>query len=243
MKTRKLLRQWFNTALGREVLRFECEKAGAVLSNLFGYHIVQLGNMVDEKLLDNSLISCKVVMHMDNGIGENQQSGFISAADSLAIAADCIDVILMPHILEFTDNPHKLLREVERVLIDDGHVVMIGFNPWSLWGVAGMFLAWRKIPPWSGHFYSIFRIRDWLSLLDFEIIGIERFFFRPPLQGNKIMRRLLFMEILGKYCWSCLGGVYIITAKKRIFPLNPIKLNWREKSRMMASSLAKPSTR
>jgi SAM-dependent methyltransferase len=238
---RQQLRQWFSEPLGTSLLEMEKSQVSKILSNLFGYHIVQLGCLSETGLLENSRISHKVVMQLAED-GENAcRAGLICAGDSLALATDSVDVLVVPHVLEFTLNPHKLLREVERVLIGEGYLVLMGFNPWSLWGMWRLFQAWRDIPPWNGHFYGLFRIRDWLTLLDFEIQQVQRFYFRPPFRKDKLMNRLLFLEQLGKYCWPIFGGVYLIVAKKRVVPLTPIKMRWRDQRKMITSGLAEPS--
>ena len=238
---RQKLRQWFTEPLGAGLLEMEQGHISLILSNLFGYHIVQLGCLNEAGLLENSRISHKVVMQLADDGDNACRAGLISAGDSLALAADSIDVLVVPHVLEFTVNPHKLLREVERVLIGEGHLVLAGFNPWSLWGMWRLFQAWRDIPPWNGHFYRLFRIRDWLSLLDFEILQVQRFYFRPPFRKEKLMNRLSFLEKLGKFCWPVFGGVYLIVAKKRVVPLTPIKMRWRDQRNMIASGLVEPS--
>jgi SAM-dependent methyltransferase len=238
---RQQLRQWFGEPLGDGLLEMEKSHINHILSNLFGYHIVQLGCLNEAGLLDNSVISHKVVMQLAQDGDNACHAGLISAADSLALAADSVDVLVVPHVLEFIVNPHKVLREVERVLIGEGHLVLIGFNPWSLWGMWRLFQAWRDIPPWNGHFYGLFRIRDWLTLLDFEIRQVRRFFFRPPFRKEKLMNRLLFLEKLGNYCWPIFGGVYLIVAKKRVVPLTPIKMRWRDQRSLITSGLAEPS--
>ncbi|OGT77559.1 MAG: hypothetical protein A3I78_11970 [Gammaproteobacteria bacterium RIFCSPLOWO2_02_FULL_56_15] len=238
---RKLLAGWYESPLGMDLLEMEREIADRAVANLFGYYIVQMGCLGHGSLMRNSRIASRITVHLGDVSLAGEDAGFVCSADSLAIASDSIDVVIMPNVLEYANNPHRVLREVERVLIGDGHLVIIGFNPWSLWGLARIMLAWRDVPPWSGRFYGISRIRDWLSLLDFEVLVIERFFFRPPLQERRLMKHLSFLEKLGKYCWPWFGGIYLITARKRIFPVNPIKLNWREKRQLIASGMVRPS--
>ena len=243
LTTRQLLRQWFSGPLGELLLKDEQGKVNQALADLFGYHIVQLGCLHDDAFIKSSRISHKFILQLEEENNEGCPAGVISSADSLPLASDSMDVVFIPHVLEYTDNPHRLLREVARVLIGDGHVVLVGFSPWSLWGLWRLFQAWREIPPWCGHFFGLARIKDWLSLLDFELVRIDRFFFRPPLQNTGIMRRLGFLEKLGKYCWSWFGGAYIIIARKRVIPLTPIKMRWRDKRSVINSGIAEPSTR
>jgi len=243
VSTRQLLRQWFDCPLGRALLQEEQSKVTHALADLFGYHIVQLGCLFEDTFLKSSRISHKFILQLDEESSDGCRADVVSSPDSLALAPDCMDVVFMPHVLEYTANPHRLLREVARVLIGDGHVVIIGFNPWSLWGLWRLFQAWREVAPWCGHFFGLARIKDWLSLLDFELVRIERFFFRPPIQNTGIMRRLDFLEKLGKYCWSWFGGTYIIIARKRVIPLTPIKMRWRDKRKVINPGIAEPSTR
>ena len=170
-------------------------------------------------------------------------SHVLSCSDSLPLATDSLDVVVLPHVLEFEKSPHQILRETERILIGEGHVVILGFNPWSLWGLWRMLLAWRDEPPWCGHFLSLSRLKDWLTLLDFEIEQIEHFYFRPPVRNKSIMKHLEFMEKLGRYAWSFLGGAYILVAKNRVIPLTPIKMSWQARRQMITSGIVEPSAR
>ncbi len=237
------LRHWFSEPLGRQLLALEQSSIECVLPNMFGYHILQLGCLIDADILGSSRISHKILLQLEQDDKNRGDGTFVCAGDSLAILSDCMDVIVMPHVLEFAANPHKLLREAERVLIGEGHILILGFNPWSLWGVWRLLLAWREKPPWSGHFYGSARIKDWLSLLDFEILQTQRFFFRPPLRKINIMQKLNFLEYLGKYCWPFFGGAYLIVAKKRVVPLTPTKLNWSSRRKVIAAGIAEPSIR
>ena len=243
LTTRQALRNWFNQPLGRNLLEMEKQMVNQALSNMFGYHIVQLGCLSAEGYLGNSRISHKVVTQLEEDSENNCNAAYISAADALSLASDSIDVMVLPHTLEFTANPHKLLREVERVLIGEGHLVLIAFNPWSFWGCWRLLLAWRDNPPWNGHFYRLFRIKDWLTLLDFEVVQTKSFFFRPPLRRVSFMQKFIFLEKLGKFCWPIFGGVHMIIAKKRLVPLTPVKMRWRARRNSIASGIAEPSAR
>jgi SAM-dependent methyltransferase len=239
---RQLLRTWFEKPPGINLLQVEQIKATQYLADLFGYHIVQLGCLHDDDFISASRISHKLILQLDEQLNRSCRTDAVCCADALALASDSMDVVFMPHVLEYTSNPHRLLREVERILIGDGHLVIIGFNPWSLWGLWRIFHCWRKAMPWRGHFFGLARIKDWLSLLDLELIRMERFFFRPPLRNGRLMNRLGFLESLGKNCWPWFGSAYIIIARKRLLPLTSIKMRWRDKRRII-SGIAEPSTR
>ncbi|MGH8247104.1 MAG: class I SAM-dependent methyltransferase [Gammaproteobacteria bacterium] len=237
------LSQWFDRSLGRHVIDLERQHLARVLPNLFGYHVVQIGHAGAGDLLDSSCIQHKVFVHLDEGAAHEAGTTLICSAESLPLAADSLDVLVLPHVLEFSPNPHRVLREAERVLIGEGHLVLIGFNPWSLWGLWRLFLCWRDEPPWCGHFYGLSRIRDWLSLLDLELVRTERFSYRPPLRNVGQMGRLEHLERLGRHLWPWLGGVYLLVAKKRVIPLTALRVRWRARRSMIAAGMAEPSTR
>lgn len=239
---RARLRRWFTSVPGQLVCEAETPVVRQSLPNLFGYHIVQLGRLDDAELLDASRIPHRVVADVDD---DRAQAGvqLVCHPAALPLAADSIDVLVLPHVLEFEDDPYQVLREAERVLIAEGHVIVTGFNPWSLWGLWRLLLAWRGDPPWCGRFFGLTRAKEWLQLLGFDIVGARTALFRPPLRRPRLLRRLAFMEKLGAYGWPRLGGVYCLVGKKRLIPMTPIRARWKTRRRLIAGGLAEPTAR
>jgi SAM-dependent methyltransferase len=232
--------QWFQGTLGQAVLHAERNFVAKVLPDLFGYHILQVGAPAEAQFLDSSRINHKVITDYRR---DAPAPGIHMICDqhALPVGSDSVDVMVLPHVLEFDTHPHQVLREMERVLIGEGHVVIIGFNPWSLWGLWRLFNAWRDRFPWNGKYIRMTRLRDWLALLDFEIIRIEYFYYRPPLENPAISKKLGFMEQLGRFCWRYLGGIYLLVAKKRVIPMTPVKMQWQMRRHMLTPGVAEPS--
>lgn len=243
LTVRQRLKEWFLLPLGQHLLKLEQAELEKFVPDLFGYHLMQLGLLHGDRLINSTRISHSFIVQIDEE-GELQTgSAMKTAADSLPIAADSVDVVVLPHVLEFSSNPHKILREIERILIGEGHLIIIGFNPWSLFGLWRLFLAWRDEPPWCGHFFSYHRIRDWITLLDFELVRFERIYYRPPIKSMRLMRSLEFLDKLGKYCWPLFGGINIIVVRKRVVPLTPVKDIWLKRRTMIKSGIVEPTTR
>ncbi|MDR2878074.1 MAG: class I SAM-dependent methyltransferase [Chromatiales bacterium] len=239
------LRNWYAEALGQALLKVEQHELDEILPDLFGYYLVQIGAPTDRYLLGTSLIRHHIVsdaVHPGAFEHDGRVSTLHAHTGALPVRSDSIDVALLHHTLDFESYPHAVLREVERMLVPDGHVVIVGFNPWSLWGMRRLF-TWRRreCAPWRGAFRSIIRIKDWLALLGFDIVVIRTRFFRPPLRRMGLTRRLQWMERLGTRAWPYLGGVYIIVAKKRVVTLTPIKPRWRPRRSLIASDAVKPT--
>ncbi len=161
----------------------------------------------------------------------------------LPFASDSIDVVLLSHTLDFSPDPHPLLREVERVLIPEGKLIILGFNPFSLWGAWRLFRLRRRNIPWCGRFLSLSRLDDWLSLLGFEVQQVKRMMFIPPLQQSGLIRQLAIVERLGRRYWPMLSGSYVVQAVKRVSTLTPIEPAWKLGSRVLGGSVIEPTTR
>ncbi len=224
---RQELRSWYTRYVGRTLRKLERRALVPVLKTLFGYHAIQVGTLLGDDLLSTSRITHRLVMDPDKNGHKNLAT--YAYPDALPVTSDSIDLIVLPHTLEFERAPHEILREVDRVLIPEGHVVIMGFNPWSLWGATSFILRRRKenTPPWCGHFLTLTRLKDWLALLGFEVIEVKMMFYRPPVQQQGIMRRLRFVEKIGARFFPNFGGVYMLVAQKRVTTLTPIKPRWR----------------
>lgn len=235
--TRAGLSTWYDSYLGRLLARAEREALDGLLPDLFGYHLVQLGGH-GENLCETSRVShC---MLLDELAGP--KIALLADNAALPFASESVDVVVMPHSLEFHPDPHAILREVDRILIPEGHVVILNFNPLSLWGLTRLLLGWRKRMPWRGRYYTRARLRDWFSLLGFDYLSGRQVFFRPPIQHEKTMQKLEFMERIGPRIVPLFAGVTIILARKRTSTLTPIGPRWRE-NKISHRPIVEPSTR
>lgn len=209
---------WLNSARGAQFVALERSQIGTTLPRLIGHRLVQLGRWgLDDSLFGNS----PMLQHWIAGIGNERDVHLRYDGHSLPIANRSVDAVLMPHSLELVRSPHRLLREVDRVLCAHGQVIVTGFNPWGLWA-ASRRLRWGQPQyPSSHRFYSLNRVRDWLELLDFEVTEVRRFGLHiPRLQhaaGSETIRRLL-----GPFCQA-----YQVLARKRVVPLTLIRPRWK----------------
>lgn len=230
---RQELRLWYTRYVGKTLRKLERRALVPVLNTLFGYHAVQVGTLLGDDLLSSSRIPHRIVMDPDKT--KDTHSSVYAYPDALPISTDSVDLVVLPHTLEFERTPHEILREVDRILIPEGHVVIMGFNPWSLWGLTSLIRKRknRKTPPWCGSFLTLTRIKDWLALLGFEVVEVKMMFYRPPIQQRGIMRRLHFIEKIGARFFPKLGGVYMLVAQKRVTTLTPVKPRWRSRRNLV----------
>lgn len=231
--------QWCSTPLGQAFLKSEGEEIKKTITTLFGYHFLLLG----EESLIQSLLESPIIhrVWLDTKITLREDcSPLCSRYDKLPIISDGIDVVYLAHCLEFISNPHEVLRETFRILIPEGHVMITGFNPWSLWGIWRFVLRLFKRAPWDGRFISISRMKDWLALLGFDVIQINCYFFNPPFKNLNLLSRLKWLEKLGGYCWPLFGGGYLLLARKRVIALTPIKPAFKTESKLAVQGIIEP---
>jgi SAM-dependent methyltransferase len=234
------LRAWFADVLGTALLDQEQTALDKVLQNLFGYYLLQLGWVAPRDILAESRIRMRMIMDVDPPRGVAYPY-VVAMPEMVPVQADSLDVVVLQHTLEFAREPHEVLREVDRILIPEGHVVIVAFNPWSLWGVWRLLRRRSRKFPWSGRFLSVTRMKDWMGLLGFDMVQVVPLFFRPPIGRQGVMRRLRFLDKVGMRGWPILAGVNIIVAQKRMATLTPIKLRrWRPQRRLVVD-VAKPT--
>jgi len=235
----QVLCDWYETPAGGRLHEAEIEAIDEALANLFGYHLLQLGCPSNRDLLSSTRIRHVIRMaRKADRFGLPDMAGLVGEPEMVPILSDSIDVVLLPHTLDLSDDAHSVLREVDRILIPDGHVVIVGFNPWSVWGLRQVLRRRLSRERDALHARSAFQIQDWLALLGIETCAVRHFFFRPPLAHDGLMNRLTFFERLGSRYFPKLGSAYLLVAKKRVTTLTPIKPRWRQARSMLADGVA-----
>jgi SAM-dependent methyltransferase len=217
------LQHWFETPLGEYLLARERSYLDDVTPDIFGFHALQLG-LPSVDLLRESRIAHRM------RIATSDSPDLFAKCHELPIATQSIDLVLLPHVLEFADEPHGILREVDRVMRPEGRLVILGFNPWSLWGLRSAVGPARAEFPWNGRFVSLPRVKDWLALLGFDVSAGRLTGYAPPFDSAKLRGRCGFMEPAGDRWWAVGGAVYMLQAIKRVRGMRLITPAWQEKS-------------
>lgn len=227
----KVLKQWQDTDPGRYASRWEYRQVRSILTNVFGYHAIQIG-MPHWDLLQYNRISNKwyAVEHTDL-VGEKKNNIVVCESEQLPFDSESIDLIVLPHTLEMASNPHQVLREVQRVLVPEGHVLISGFNPWGLWGLRERVPGLECMLPVSPlEQLAPARVADWLSLLSFEVSAEVHGCFVPYSTQKKWIKRWQFLDKWGQKWWPWFGSVYVLVATKRVNSITMVGLDWSKRS-------------
>lgn len=237
VQTGQRMRQWYDRGLGRVLAREERNALEQVLPTLFGYHLLQLGYLYETDYLVESHVRHKIVADPDVSL-QPEYNTLMADAAQVPLASDSVDVVILPHTLEMHPQPHQVLREVERILVPEGHAVLLVYNPWSLWGVRrALTFGDDRQAPWCCRFINPIRTKDWLEVLGFELCDVQTFFHRPPIDNPVLQNKLSSMDQWGGRIWPTFGGVTLYVVRKRVLPITPIMPRWRRKQRLLAGDL------
>lgn len=228
MKASKISQSWFESPLGAYLLEREQAYYDRTVADIFGFYAVQTG-FPQFDFLRNSRIPKRT------HCGEEKPAEVLADPMFLPFESQSVDLLLMPHVLEYTDHPHQVLREAERVLRPEGRLVLSGFNPRSLWGLTRIIKGHEKGFPWNGHYLNMPRVKDWLALLGFELAAGSMCCYRPPINQENWLKRFRFMEPAGDRWWAMGGGVYFLQAVKRVPGMRVLTPAWKAPAKANAA--------
>jgi len=235
------MQQWFDSPAGRYLLGWEQAAFDESVADIFGYHAIQLGLPAVEALRANRMPHRWLGLEHGADACERSPDVYLDT-HTLPFEAASLDLVLLPHTLELSVDPHATLREVERVLVPEGRVVICGLNPTSLWGLRQRRAhLWRRLGvgelflPEPGEFIGYRRLRDWLRLLNFEV-EVGRFgCWRPAFTTDKWLDRFDWMDRLGERWWPILGAAYFIVAVKRVRGVKLMGASWKRRAKIAAA--------
>jgi SAM-dependent methyltransferase len=226
------INDWLHSSRGRALREAEALLLREALDDCFGWEMLQIGLWGGERELiaaartrRQTVISSTVCQGAD----------VLSRLTQLPVASDSVDAVLLPHTLEFETDPYAVLREVDRVLTGEGKLLVLGFHPWSLWGLRAKATrgGW---PPKLRRLLSERRLRDWLVLLGYEVTETRRYIYDAPWGEPATAARSLHRSWFNPLP----AGAYLMKARKRIYALPPLRLRLRERTQLIGG-LVKPT--
>lgn len=228
-------RAWFDMPMGQQLLRQEQRVLGEALERCFGSYLVHCGPFAGEPL-----VSQKIKRSVRLGA---PMPGVEIQCDEQAwpIGEHAADVVVLQHALDFCASPHGLLREAARSVRPGGHLLVVGVNPWSLWGA-------RHLTACDGFRQArcirASRVGDWLNLLGFALENRRFGCYCPPLSSSDWQARLARLDDIGHRLQAPTGGFYLLMARKLMIGLRPLRKERRERmGKLLPMPVAKVSRR
>ena len=251
------LHHWFDSPPGRYLLAWEQARFDEAVADIFGYHSLQLGMPLLDGLRANRMphqwlalgqeaVEASIAFLEAGGGGPLQRRtlDLLTEPVALPFPQASLDLLVLPHTLELSVDPHAALREVERVLVPEGRVVISGLNPTSLWGLrqrrARLYQRLGKgtlYLPDVGEFIGYRRLRDWLQLLSFEVESARFGCSRPAVRSTQWLDRFGWMDELGEKWWPIVGAAYFLVAVKRVHGVRLLEPGWRTQRQRAAATV------
>lgn len=229
---------WLAGPLGRMLLEQERHCVAASLECAFGLHCIQVGSWgAPDAFLALARTRRAALVAAPGTPG----TALVSEPAALALQSDSVDVMLLPHTLEFAPDPHEVLREAGRVLTGEGQLLVLGFEPLGTWSLRHAFTR-GGCPPGLRRTLAERRLADWLKLLGFEVGAAERFLYAPPLSSLQAGNARNWLERVGRQAWPRLSGAYLLHARKRVYLMTPMRLRNRLRTAVIGG-LAEPAAR
>jgi hypothetical protein len=217
---------WQDLPLGDELKCLIEKEIAEVSRKFFGYHLVRLGHLSSQI----ELAACPIKHQINITSNSQTYTSLVATPDDLPVSEKSVDAFLLAHELDFSKDPHQILREVDRTIMPNGYLVITGFNPLSLCGL------FKYLPINKGNilhearFFSCARVKDWLQLLGFEIVDVKHLLFNELFLNRKLRASSKWDQWCHEYL-PLLTSMYVIVARKREIPLSMIKPKWKAKTK------------
>lgn len=237
------LEEWFDTPFGQRLLNEEQKVLDDELSCLFGYHLMQLSINRKVQLYEGSRI-CHCFSVGAGTPSEGAQVGAYSALDELPFEDESVDVTVLHHVLEFSNNPHQVLKEASRVTIARGYIIVIGFNPFGLMGLLKPFAQmFSNSPIWQRNSLRQARVADWLQFLDCNTVRTRVGCYGLPWQTHSYLQHTQGLNRLLQRWRFPMGNFYCLVARKDRVCMTPLRPEWQRSPRLRVASKQALSTR
>lgn len=232
----KVCRDWYATSAGQSTLARVQGIVTGMTADIFGYHALETGVLVGQR---SFLQESRIASQFSLGVVPGEKASVVGTPENLPFAFSNIDLVIASHVLDCTRHPHQVLREIERVLVPEGHCILIGFNPFSFRGL-GQLRHWHKPETMDCRFYSTFRVREWLNVLGFEVCETVFAGFCPVFGGNYLFQHTRWLDRLGGKFRLMTGNVYIIHAQKKVSNMTPLLPSRKVKSVLRPGMIVNP---
>jgi SAM-dependent methyltransferase len=131
--------------------------------------------------------------------------------DALPLSDGSIDRILAVHSLEMASNARDHLRELWRVLVPGGRLVVVVPNRRGLWARG------ERTPFGYGRPFSRGQLSALLRDASFSNVEWSQALAVPPLRSRFLVRNGGFWERVGCILWPAFAGVIIAEATKQLY--------------------------
>ena len=231
------LRDFYNSKLGRLAQRLIAAKLSHVIQPQNDQ--VSMGLGFASPYLPQTLsleAPCFSFMLARQGVVQWPISGPVACAlvdeFDLPLLESTVDLVLVVHGLEFSENPQEMLIEIWRVLAPQGKLVLVVPNRRGLWAASD------RSPFGYGQPFSRPQLSRLLREAQFTPISWAQALVAPPFKSVSALKTAPAIEKLGM---GGLSGVIIVEAIKQVYAFSTAKRARRLLPRLRTAMLPRPA--
>lgn len=199
------------TPQGNRVARAFADELEHASEQFSGETLLQLGSCGDNPWLSLLKFRHKWLV---NPCVVPKKTGLIASLTMLPVERDSIDCVVAPLSLEAFERDKNPLDEIDRVLKPMGYAIFFGINPCSFWGLA---LRLRRVScfgPGIGTLTSSIAVKHMMLQRGYRLCALTSFYYIPPVTSSFLIRKLEFLNEMGKMVWPFPAGFYCFIAQK-----------------------------
>ena len=224
MEKLKRIDYWYSKPLGEQLKRLEVTYIDALLPRLPGDTLLQIGGPSDGSFVTKSACKQNFFCSLDGSLSHIMPT-FCADLEYLPLHDQSLDVAMLLHVLPSVEDPLDVLRQLHHALKPGAKMLIMGFNPWSAWGVQQRWGSQRDFP-WGNRFLSLSKLKRWLRTLNLQTLTVDHFCFSLPVQSAGSWHHNAFVEILGRQLFPIFGGVYMLLVEKQRSGMTPLPRKW-----------------
>lgn len=213
---------FLDTPQGRTLLDWESARYDEIVADTFGFSALQVGcsniNTLKANRISEQWLTDESFEKLDTLPPDTNFSPVQAESSWLPFDNDSMDLVTLPHTLDFSESPQQALREASRVLHPEGRLILTAFNPMSLWWLRQRCIALgcRPYLPSKVAPISLYRLKDWLTLLGFEIDRGRFGLYTPWCHSDKAFSRWSWMNLAGDRWTPHCANLIMLSAVKRL---------------------------
>lgn len=209
------LRDFYQTPLGRITRHIVASEMRSLWPSVAGEHVLGLGHATPYlQCYLGSAMRVAALMPAAAGVlhwpPEGPNATALTFEDALPLGDNSVDKVLLIHLLEATRDPAAVLREVWRVLMPTGRVVVIVPYRSGPWARAD------HTPFGIGRPFSRLQLTRLLEEAMLEPRDVRRFLCVPPSERRIVLRSTRGFERLGRRFFPGFAGLLAIEAQKTV---------------------------
>ena len=215
---------WLLDSIGSRLIIDEQQAFSDLSAACFGDYFLQLGIWGQSSTFFKKTPIKNCFLIATHSFGEID---LVTDFSHLPLQEKTVDVVFLPHTLEQCNNQREVLSRSTNAINESGALIVLGFNPISLWGLRHWFSG-KNFLPGIHRLISPNQYTRWLVDFGFRVEKIH--YFHAIIPQRKEHELPLKNKMFNPFLCAC----YMIVARKEVIPATLEKQFIKEKKQTVS---------